>query len=159
MKKDTLINLRVSNKLKEDFQAISDNEGFSMSQVLEASMKDIVKRNSIPNNIKSLIQTKREVVLTIPFIKQSLDEVISKLSKNKIKSVALFGSYAKGSATPKSDVDLFLDVEEDFSLFDLGELKIELEKQLSKEVDLATDTKDEHFISHIKKEMIILYQK
>ena len=45
MNKDTLINLRVNKSIKEEFQSVVEREGFTMSEVLEASMRDIIKRN------------------------------------------------------------------------------------------------------------------
>ena len=159
MKKDTLINFRINAELKEDFQSVVEREGFSMSQVIEACMKDIVARNLIPINVRSKIQRKRNVTVTIPFIKECLESVIAKCSGEKIKSVSLIGSYSKGTSTPSSDVDLFLDLEEGFSLFDLADLQIELEKAIGKKVDLVTKTDDAYFINHIQKEKIQLYER
>ena len=159
MKKDTLINLRINNDLKEDFQSVVEREGFSMSQVLEACMKDVVHRNNIPTNIRSKIERKRNVTVSIPFIKECLESVISKFNNDKIKSVSLFGSYSKGTPTPSSDVDLFLDAEEGFTLFDLADLQIELEKTIGKKVDLVTKVDEEYFVNHIQREKIQLYER
>lgn len=160
MNKDTLINLRINQELKEDFQTVVEREGFSMSQVLEACMKDIVKRNIVPINIKSKIEKKKRQIITIPFIKQCLELTIMKLeSGKKIKSVSLFGSYSKGTATASSDIDLFLDVDNDFTLFDFADLQNELEKSLDKKIDLVTKTDDEYFITHIQKEKIQIYER
>ena len=159
MKKDTLINLRINNELKEDFQAIVEREGFTMSQVLEASMKDIVRRNIIPLNIRSRIEMKRPPMIDIPFIKKCLEEEIEKLNERKISSVSLFGSYSKGTATSSSDVDLFIEVDEGYSLFDLAELQTNLEQSLGKKVDLVTKSDDPYFMSHIQREKIKLYER
>ena len=158
MKKDTIINLRISQEIKDRFQEIADQEGFTMSQILEASMKDIVSRNYIPIYIKSKIERKREPIITIPFIKSCLETTIEKTT-DKVKSVSLFGSYSTGTATPSSDVDLFIETDDDFSLFDLADLKTNLEKALGKKVDLATRTDDEYFINHIRREKITLYER
>ena len=40
MKKDTLLNLRINNELKADFQLIIERDGFTMSQAIEACMKE-----------------------------------------------------------------------------------------------------------------------
>ena len=158
MKKDTLINLRINQQLKEDFQAIVEREGFTMSEILEASMVDIVNRNIIPINIRSKVSRKPPAI-TIPFIKKCLDETIEKMKNDNIASVSLFGSYAKGSANANSDVDLFVDVDNGFSLFDLADLQIELENALGKKVDLVTKKDDEYFTDHIQKEKIQLYER
>ena len=158
MKKDTLINLRVNQSLKENFQIIVERNGFTMSEILEAFMKDIVRRDIIPINIRCKVERKVSIV-TIPFIKKCLDEAIEKMENDKIKSISLFGSYAKGTATSSSDVDLFVDVDTGFSLFALASLQIELETRLGKKVDLTTNTNDEYFINHIQKEKIQLYER
>ena len=121
MKKNTLINLRINQQLKEDFQTIVEREGFTMSEILEASMIDIVNRNIIPINIRSKIG-RRSPVISIPFIKKCLDETLEKMKNNSIVSISLFGSYAKGNANANSDIDLFVDVDNGFSLFDLADL-------------------------------------
>ena len=158
MKKDTLINLRINQGLKEDFQSIVEREGFTMSEILEASMEDIVKRNIIPLNIRSRIK-RRTPTITIPYIKKCLDEIVEKMNDKRIKSISLIGSYAKGSATSTSDVDLFVDVDNGYSLFDLADLQIELEKVLGKKVDLITKSDDENFMNNIQREKIQLYER
>ena len=158
MKKDTLINLRINQNLKEDFQAVVEREGFTMSEVLEATMKDIVKRDLIPLNIRSKVE-KNQPRLSIPFIKKCLDEILERSKSDKIKSVSLFGSYAKGVAKSSSDIDLFVDVDDGFSLFELADLQIKLEQILGKKVDLVTKTDDEYFMKHIQKEKIQLYER
>ena len=128
-----------------------------MSEILEAFMKDIVKRDMIPMNIRNKIVKKCKNP-SIPYIKKCLDEILAKMGNDKISSVSLFGSYATGTATSSSDVDLFVDVETGFTLFELAELQMSLEKSLGKKVDLVT-TGDEYFISHINKEKIQLYER
>lgn len=159
MKKDTLINFRVNSDLKEEFQSVIDTEGFTISQVLEATMKDIVKRQMVPINIKTKIIRKQEPLLTIPFIKKCIDEIVDKNAFPLVKSLSLFGSYSRGSATPKSDVDLFLETDTGFSLFDLGTLERELENKLGKKVDLATKTDDPYFLKQVERDQIKLYER
>ena len=159
MNKDILINLRTSKELKEDFQTIVEQEGFTMSQVLEASMKDIVKRRMVPINIRSKIERKRETVLTIPFIKTTLENAIYKCGAYKVLNVYLFGSYARGTARPSSDIDFFVETENGFSLFDMAELIAELEKRLGKKVDFVTQKDDKVFFNHVVRERIQLYER
>lgn len=158
MKKDTLINLRINQELKENFQIVVEREGFTMSEILEATMKDVVKRNYVPINLKSKVERK-QINITIPFIKKCIDEILERINNPKIKSVSLFGSYAKGVAKASSDVDLFIDVETGYSLFDLADLQIELEQSLGKKVDLVTKSDDQYFMNHIQKEKIQLYER
>ena len=59
--------------------------------------------------------------------------------KWKIKELAVFGSALRGDFSSGSDVDLLVVFEDDahFSLFDLVDLKAELEQLLGRPVDLV----------------------
>ena len=55
---------------------------------------------------RALINKQNNKVLTYLEIKKAVKEVAS---KHDIKRVYLFGSYAKGLATPNSDIDLYIE--------------------------------------------------
>ena len=57
-----------------------------------------------------------------------------------IKSLSLFGSYARGTATESSDIDLLIDTEgtDIKSLLSLAAVYCDLEEALAKPVDLLT---------------------
>ena len=61
-------------------------------------------------------------------------------NKYHLKAVFLFGSYARGTATESSDIDLLIDTSgtELKSLFALGALYCDLENALHKPIDLIT---------------------
>ncbi len=54
--------------------------------------------------------------------------------------VGIFGSRAKGTATENSDIDLVIQFDKDkkYGIFALGGIKMDLEKELGKKVDLVT---------------------
>lgn len=58
--------------------------------------------------------------------------------KYGLKSVYLFGSYARGDAGDDSDVDLLIDDGEVHGLFWLGGVYSDLRTALEKEVDMVT---------------------
>ena len=58
---------------------------------------------------------------------------------NGLTRLALFGSYARGEATPDSDVDFHITVPDDFGMLRLSALQSDLEDALCKKVDLVTD--------------------
>ena len=53
------------------------------------------------------VNKKQEFLNKNKELKLITDEIISKI-KNKVMSVAIFGSYAKNTQTKKSDIDLFI---------------------------------------------------
>lgn len=54
-------------------------------------------------------------------------------------SVKIFGSRARGTARPDSDLDLLIEAREGTSLFDLAGMAIELEELLGIRVEIVTE--------------------
>lgn len=72
--------------------------------------------------------------------------------------IYLFGSYASGTATEDSDVDLRIDKGEMRGLIQLAGLKLALEDRLGVAVDvLTTDSLDKSFLDGIASEEVLLY--
>jgi uncharacterized protein len=55
-----------------------------------------------------------------------------------VRSLALFGSFARQTANRQSDVDILVEFNRPVGLFEFARLKIYLEKKLGREVDLVT---------------------
>lgn len=66
------------------------------------------------------------------------NQVIQILQKNGVKKAGLFGSFARNEAKKKSDIDLLIEFKGKKSLFDLVDLKTELEESTGRTVDLVT---------------------
>ncbi|MGI8670933.1 MAG: type VII toxin-antitoxin system MntA family adenylyltransferase antitoxin [Aridibacter sp.] len=69
------------------------------------------------------------------------EKIVEICRRNDISFCALFGSFARGEATKKSDIDLLIRFAKPTSL--LGHIGIthELEDALEKDVDLITENK------------------
>lgn len=77
-----------------------------------------------------------------------------------IKSMRLFGSYARGEATEHSDVDLLIDRGSLRSGFALGGLYADLRDGLRKELDLVTiQGADEEFLLRIQPDEVMIYEQ
>jgi predicted nucleotidyltransferase len=92
----------------------------------------------------------------------SLDEIKSTVSDAArhygVKRVALFGSYARGDATNKSDIDLCIEPGEIRSLIGLSGFRIEIVERLQTDVDIVTsDCLDKKFLQRIQREEVLLY--
>lgn len=55
------------------------------------------------------------------------------------RGVRLFGSFLRGQQRPDSDLDLLVELEPGRDLFDLIDLKQELESKLRRRVDVLTE--------------------
>ena len=77
-----------------------------------------------------------------------------------VKSLSLFGSYARGEATEDSDIDLLLDRTGMSGGWAMGGLYADLSEALGKELDLVTTAgADGVFLSHIRCDAVRLYER
>lgn len=60
------------------------------------------------------------------------------LKSRGVKSIAVFGSVARGDFSEKSDLDLLVEFDRPIGLFDFIRLKYDLEKTIGRRVDLVT---------------------
>lgn len=87
------------------------------------------------------------------------DAVIPLAQRYGLERVFLFGSYARGDATETSDVDFRID-RGSMRGIEFGALYEDMRDMLQKPVDILTTKQlDEKFLSEIKKEEILLYDK
>jgi len=64
-------------------------------------------------------------------------KIIPVLKKNGVTKAGIFGSYARGEQKKNSDVDILVKINDDRSLLEVIGLKLMLEKNLKKKVDLV----------------------
>ena len=78
--------------------------------------------------------------------------------RHGVNALYLFGSYARGEATPSSDMDFRIEKEQRFSLFQLAALQLDLEKNFQKSLDvLTTQMLSPQFLSGIQPEEVLVY--
>lgn len=90
-------------------------------------------------------------------LKKKLKDLKPILEKNyKVKSIGLFGSFARNEANENSDVDILVQFSEDIG-WEFIDLKRFLEESLEREVDLVTV---EALKSELKEEILrdLIYQ-
>jgi predicted nucleotidyltransferase len=62
----------------------------------------------------------------------------SALEKYGVRSIAIFGSFAREEAKDSSDIDILVEFNSSVGLFEFAGLKLHLEKVLGRDVDLVT---------------------
>ncbi|MFT9493949.1 nucleotidyltransferase family protein [Anaerosolibacter sp.] len=88
-------------------------------------------------------------MLTLDDIKNAIVDI---LAKYPIKKISLFGSYANGSATEDSDVDILVEfLSPNISLLTISDMKYEIESKLNKEIDLIHAPIEEDSLMKIDK--------
>ena len=89
----------------------------------------------MPSNVEMIapaaLAERKRVIRTIREHEQALRTLA-------VARLWLFGSVARGDARPVSDVDVLIAIPRGrkFSLFDLGEVRVELSELLGREVDV-----------------------
>ncbi len=90
--------------------------------------------------------------------KTLIQKIVSFLSEHGAKRIAIFGSYARGEATPKSDVDVLVKFSERKSLLELVRLERELSEKIGVKAELLTEKSiSPYLIKSIKKEAEVVY--
>jgi len=86
-------------------------------------------------------------------------KIIPILKKYGVSRASLFGSFSRGKANEKSDIDIIIEPAEGTTLFDLAGIQIDLQKILKKPVDLLTYRSINKMLKdRILKEEKVIYQ-
>jgi len=92
-------------------------------------------------------------------LKEKLAEVCR---KNDIVFMAVFGSFAKGEQSLKSDIDIAIEFDKNSrkTLLDLVRIEEELTKIFGRKVDLGIFSSiNPYIIEDVKREMRVIYEK
>ena len=79
--------------------------------------------------------------------------------KHGIKSLSLFGSYARGDATETSDVDFLFQAGERMSLWQVSGLLLDLEAAFGSVDLVSARSKDVDFLARIAKDCRLIYER
>lgn len=158
-KKDSNIIIRVDKESKDFFKKIVEKEGYTTSKVLSAFIDGVCMSEEIPSDIIKKMEYEKKFLITIPYIKKVLEEVIGSMEKDVIDKIYLFGSYARGEETNNSDIDLRIVGKEGMSLFDVGYIIYEVEEKTGKKVDIISGNNiDPVVYETIKRDEICIYE-
>ena len=107
-------------------------------RVRKDNIEVINKLNNVSNKNKYIVSLiESNINPSVLTIKQIKTRMLPVMAKHGIHEVFLFGSYARGEATNKSDIDIYCESGDIKTLIDQGFLEDELEEALGKEVDIV----------------------
>ena len=96
-------------------------------------------------------------MFTMDVIKQTAIPIAKKFD---LKSLSLFGSYARHEENENSDLDFLIERGDLRSLLQYSDLILHLEDAFGCHVDVVTsDIDDKEFLEHIQKESVKLYER
>lgn len=149
---DTTVSARIDANLKQDAEEVLRQLGITHSVAINALYSQIVLQRGLPFDVRIPGEGAR---LSISEIKQA---VMPLAKQYGLKRVYLFGSYARGAATEKSDVDLRVDAGKAKG-FALGGFQQNVQEALGVDVDLATTKSlSLKFREEIAAEELLLYE-
>ena len=86
-----------------------------------------------------------------------LKDIRALLSKEGARSIALFGSYARGEERPGSDIDLLVAFRRQKSLMEIVRIERKLAEKIGVKVDLLTEgAVSPHIREQIRREAVLL---
>lgn len=96
----------------------------------------------------------------MPYTMEELTQIVSPIAElHGVKSVSVFGSYSRGLASAKSDVDIKIEKGKLKTLLQLTAFRLALEDALHIPVDLITsEASDLAFLDMIAKDEVLLYR-
>lgn len=127
---------------------------YEEQQIMNATFEELRKRLEDDGILDG-----SNFICSVKYIKRVCNEVFSTMYP-EVKAAYLFGSYARGEATGKSDIDILV-VTESMDMKFFGMVS-ELEDRLHKQVDLHTHrqlTRNEVFAEEVLKDGIKIYKK
>jgi addiction module RelB/DinJ family antitoxin len=157
--------VRIDSEIKEQVTPILNSLGISLSQAINMYLHQIKLNNGIPLALTLNVPVAApDVAITGKpesniLTREKICEAVRDVAlKYQIEQVYLFGSYARGDATEKSDCDFRIVGGNIRSLFDLGGLYDDLNVALGREVDIVmTKNMTKGFYNNIKEDEVLIY--
>ena len=78
-------------------------------------------------------------VLTLDDLARRRERLLAVAARHGAVRLRVFGSVARGEATPTSDIDFLVKLAPGRSLFDLGALQMDLTDELGRPVDVVSE--------------------
>ncbi len=94
---------------------------------------------------------------TLEDLRTRRDDILALAERYGAYNIRVFGSVARGEATPESDFDLLVTARPGTSMFEIVGLWLDLKDLLGREVSLITDgIDDQRFLRGIQRDLITL---
>jgi predicted nucleotidyltransferase/plasmid maintenance system antidote protein VapI len=93
--------------------------------------------------------------------KKLLSQIKAEIKKfSKVQKAWIYGSFSREDDSPKSDIDIAIKTDEEFSYFDLAEIQYQLEKISNRKIDLGfVDSFKPYILDHVKKDLKVIYER
>ena len=97
-----------------------------------------IRRNAYNGPVVSGARQTSRPTPSLALLREHRDEILRLAEKRGVSNIRIFGSVARGDATPDSDIDLLVDFDARESGFDLVAFEMDLEALLGYRVEAGT---------------------
>lgn len=125
--------IRTDSELKRKAEDVLSQLGLTMSGTINVFLQQIVREQAVPVNLSLKATSGKSGILSISEISVPVKKL---LKKYNAEHALLFGSYARGDANPRSDIDLIIYGGSEFDITDVYSISEELHCVLNKQVDI-----------------------
>lgn len=163
----SVLSVRVDAGIKDSFADLCEELGMTASVAVNMFMRQMLREKALPfvpsaasSNTGTEEAEQLGGILQRSEIIAAVDHAVREYPE--IARVVLFGSYARGGATTKSDVDLRVEFVEGavLGLFAMSGLVGKLKAALGKQVDIVTAEKlNDDLADSIKREGVVIYER
>lgn len=161
----SVLTVRMDSETKAEFAAFCEQVGMSVSTAINLFARQTVREQRIPFEIRLSEHDSTGAPAASPILSpQRLRSIVSEeaLRVPGISKAVLFGSYARGEATPDSDIDLRIEYQDGaLSLLDLSAFSESVRERTGKKVDIvsAAHLGDDELARAIERDGVILYER
>lgn len=156
----SVLSVRVDADVKESFANLCEELGMTASVAVNMFVRQMLREGSLPF-VPSLVSEREDAhVLDRETISRAV--AAAAIKHEGIKSVILFGSYARGEATAQSDIDLrvLMDERERTGLFAISSFADEVREATGCHVDVLTASDlREDVAEAIEQEGVTIYER
>ncbi len=156
----SVLSVRVDADIKDSFSELCEELGMTASVAVNMFVRQMLREGSLPFVPSLATRGRMGAVLDRKTIVDSVAAAAAR--RSGIKSVVLFGSYARGEATPQSDIDLRVQIAEDerVGLLAISSFADEIRETTGKQVDVLTaDNLRDDIAKAIEAEGVTVYER
>jgi predicted nucleotidyltransferase len=158
------IEIRVHPATKAEFERLCAQYQVNVSGILNAFIEDCCDKGKLPERyVKVGLKRRKRRAHLISFnrIRLLTQKIAATFTPEEIQEVYLFGSYARGEATEKSDVDLWIVPGAELSLPREGEFNETMAEAFDRPVDtvVSDSALDPRFVQSVDHDKILLYSR
>lgn len=154
---NTVISIRTDSGIKHRAEEIFEELGLNLSTAVNMFLRQTVRDSAVPLDL-SLRPVKRSQGSVLS--KEEISAYVSGLlRKYNADNAMIFGSYARGDADEKSDIDIVVYGGEGFDMTDVLAISDEINRFLNKPVDvyeISEINRDSPLYESIMKEGVLI---